>query len=212
MRNWPLFDLRLTTPRLELRVPTLADLDDLADLAAEGVHAPELMPFIVPWSDAPPAERARGTIQFQWRAWAEWSPDDWRCDFVAVLDGEVVGTQGLTARDFATVREVGTGSWIGLRHQGKGIGTEMRTAVLDLAFTGLGATDAVSSAFADNPASLAVSRKLGYTEDGISRRSRRSAPATEIRLRVTRDTWRETPHPTTKITALPPCLPLFGTP
>ncbi|HEY3683415.1 MAG TPA: GNAT family protein [Streptosporangiaceae bacterium] len=212
MRNWPLFDLRLTTPRLELRVPTLADLDALADLAADGVHAPGLMPFVQPWSDAPPAERARSTVQFQWRGWAEWTPEDWRCDFVVVLNGEIVGTQGLSARDFATVREVGTGSWVGLRHQGKGIGTEMRTAVLDLAFTGLGATEATSSAFADNPASLAVSRKLGYTEDGLFRRSRRATRATEIRLRLTRETWHATPHPTTEITALQPCFPLFGTP
>lgn len=31
MRNWPLFGLRVTTPRLELRLPSLDDLDALAD-------------------------------------------------------------------------------------------------------------------------------------------------------------------------------------
>lgn len=210
MRNWPLFDLRLTTPRLELRIPTLADLDDLADLAAGGVHEPEFMPFLMPWTDVPPEERARSTLQFQWRGWAEWTPENWRCDFVAVLDGEVVGTQGITARDFATVREINSGSWLGIHHQGKGIGTEMRTAILDLAFTGLGAAEAVSTAFDDNAASVGVSRKLGYTDDGISRISRRGERATELRFRLPRATWLATPHPPTKITALSPCLPLFG--
>jgi RimJ/RimL family protein N-acetyltransferase len=35
----------------------------------------------------------------------------------------VVGTQGLSGRDFAVLREVSTGSWIGRKHQGQGIGT-----------------------------------------------------------------------------------------
>ena len=210
MRYWPLFDLRLHTPRLELRVPGLADLEALADLAAEGVHDPSEMPFATPWTDAPPEERARGTIQHHWRTWAEWTPAAWHCNFVAVLNDEVVATQGLIARDFPILREVSTGSWVGLRHHGKGIGTEMRAAVLHLAFDGLGATHATTSAYADNPASLAVSRKLGYQPDGISHRIRRGAPVEEIRLRLTRDHWQETPHPEVTTTDLAPCLPLFG--
>jgi len=57
---------------------------------------------------------------------------------------------------------VSTGSWLGMRHQGKGFGTEMRAAILMLAFDHLGAKTARSSAFTDNPRSLAVSRRLGY--------------------------------------------------
>jgi RimJ/RimL family protein N-acetyltransferase len=66
--------------------------------------------------------------------------------------------------------------WIGLEYQGQGIGTEMRAAVLYLAFAGLGADYALSGAFTDNPASLAVSRKLGYGEDGVDREVRRDKP------------------------------------
>ncbi|WP_405088044.1 hypothetical protein [Microbispora sp. NBC_01389] len=66
MRHWPLFALKVTTPRLELRLPTLNDLDALADRAAEGVHDPAGMPFGVPWTDAPPDERARSTVQVHW--------------------------------------------------------------------------------------------------------------------------------------------------
>src|SRR5260221_13370270 len=60
-----------------------------------------------------------------------------------------------------------TGAWLGRRYQGRGIGTQMRAAVLHLAFGGLGAQQAVSAAFEDNPASLRVSRKLGFRDDGI---------------------------------------------
>ncbi len=58
---WPLFQLRLQTPMLELRLPTDSDLADLASLAAAGVHDPEDQPFAVPWTDAAPADRARST-------------------------------------------------------------------------------------------------------------------------------------------------------
>jgi len=64
---WPLAGLRLLTPRLELRLPTDTDLDELASLAAAGVHDPDLQPFAFPWTDAAPGERARATLQYHWR-------------------------------------------------------------------------------------------------------------------------------------------------
>jgi RimJ/RimL family protein N-acetyltransferase len=65
--------------------------------------------------------------------------------------------QGLGGRDFAVLREVHTGSWLGRRYQGHGIGTQMRAAVLHLAFEGLGAQHAAFGAFEHNAASLGVS-------------------------------------------------------
>ena len=58
--HWPLFGLRLLTPRLELRVPDLTELAQLADVAAAGVHDPASQPFVVPWTDGTPAEVVRG--------------------------------------------------------------------------------------------------------------------------------------------------------
>src|SRR5258708_13228437 len=159
---WPLARLRLLTPSVELRLGTLDDLDALAGLAAEGVHEPGVQPFAFPWTDASPAERARSTLQFQWRQWGAWTPEHWSLDLVVLHEGAVVGTQGVNAKDFAMLREVSTGSWLGLAHQGKGIGTQMRAAVLHLAFECLGALYATSGAFADNYPSRAGSRKLGY--------------------------------------------------
>ena len=211
---WPLFGLRLRTPQLDLHLPTLDELDELGRLAAEGIHDPTVMPFAVAWTDAEPEERARSTVQFQWGAWSAWRPEDWMLNLVAVADGPydraVVGTQGMRARDFTIVREVATGSWLGKRFQGRGLGTEMRAAVLHLAFAGLGAHYATSAAFLDNPASLGVSRKLGYQPDGIERQQIRNAVGIQQRLRLSRADWKAHRQIPVEVEGLPPCLPLFG--
>lgn len=207
---WPLSGLRLTTQRLELRWPTLRDLDALADLAAEGVHDPDVQPFTVAWTDAGPADRARGTLQYHWRQWGSWTPSHWTLDLVVDQGGVIVGTQGLRGRDFAIRREVGTGSWVGRNYQGRGIGTEMRAAVLYLAFEGLGAESATSGAYQDNAASLAVSRKLGYCDDGIERHVVRGTPTVLRRFRLDRAAWRAQHVPAVELEGLAACLPCFG--
>ena len=60
---WPLYGLGITTPRLELRLPDLDLLSELAEVAAGGIHDEARMPFSVPWSDASPEERGRATFQ-----------------------------------------------------------------------------------------------------------------------------------------------------
>ena len=208
--HFPLLGLRLRTPRLELRLPSPGELSALADLAAEGVHPPEVMPFAVPWTDRPPAEVARGVVQHHWAELAGVRPEEWSFSFAVFHGGVPVGVQTVGARDLAITREVSTGSWLGLRHQGKGIGTEMRAAVLHLAFEGLGAEAADSSAFEDNHASQAISRKLGYRPNGVGRRVIRGGAAVELRMRLTRDDWER--HRATPVTieGLDPCLPLLG--
>ncbi|RKN37394.1 GNAT family N-acetyltransferase [Streptomyces hoynatensis] len=208
--HWPLQGLRLTTPRLELRLPEPGELAALADLAAEGVHSPERMPFLVPWTDAPPAERARGVVQHHWLRLGDWTPAAWQLNLSVFAEGRLVGQQTLFARDFGVLREASSGSWLGMRHQGKGIGTEMRAAVLHLAFAGLGAREAVTDAWEDNAPSLGVTRKLGYEPDGVERRTRRGRPATMLRFRLPRARWEATARVPVHIEGLAPCLPLFG--
>ncbi|WP_433433268.1 GNAT family N-acetyltransferase [Nonomuraea sp. CA-141351] len=208
MRHWPVLNLRLTTPRLELRLPSLDDLDELADRALEGVHDPDVMPFGVPWTDVPADELPGNVIRYQLGIISRWQRERWCCNFVVVHEGQVVGTQDLSAGSFPVTREVSTGSWLGRAHQGKGLGTEMRAAVLHLAFTGLGAQTAVSSAFLDNPASLGVSRRLGYKPDGLSVDEVRGRRAVQQRLRLDRADFAD-PVPV-KIHGLEPCLPHFG--
>ena len=210
--HWPLLGLRLITPILELRLPSDEELSNLADLAAEGMQHPGSRPFLVSWPGLPPKERARALAQRHWRHRADWAADDWSLDLAVFADGQVVGQQEISARDYSVVREVSTFSWLGVRHHGRGIGTQMRAAVLHLAFAGLGATDAVSGAFNDNISSLRVSEKLGYEPDGIERLAAHGRVTTTRRLRLTRDRWEAADRVHVTVTGLAQCLPLFGLP
>jgi RimJ/RimL family protein N-acetyltransferase len=138
------------------------------------------------------------------------TPEDWNLQLAVFLRGAVVGTQGVAAQDFAITREVRTGSWLGQRYQGQGIGTEMRAAVLHLAFAGLNAESAVSGALADNQASAGVSRKLGYQPNGIFRRRVRDALGYEHRFALTRSRWQQHAAIPVEIGSLAPCLAQFG--
>jgi len=73
--------------------------------------------------------------------------------------------------------------------RGRGLGHEMRDAILHLAFEGLPAKEATSDAFVDNHGSNAISRDLGYEPDGSDWATRRGVPAQLNRWRLTRQAW-----------------------
>lgn len=208
--HWPLFDLRVRTPRLELRYPDDAMLVELADLAAAGVHDPDRMPFSVPWTDVAPPLQQRYSLQHHWLMRAQWTAKDWHLPMVTVHDGEVVGSQAMLGKDFAVLRAVSTGSWLGLAHQGRGFGKEMRAAILHLAFAGLGAEVALSGAWHDNAASLGVSRSFGYEENGRMAVLRRDQRDHQVLLRLPREVWEKQRRDDIEIVGLDACLDLFG--
>lgn len=212
MIHWPLSRLELATARLRLHSPSAAELDQLAGLAAAGVHAPRLQPFTVGWTDGEPAVVAQRVLQYAWGTWSRWAPEDWSLWLAVVFEGTVIGSQEVSGRDFAVRREVGTGSWLGKDFQGNGFGTEMRAAVLHLAFECLGARRAVSGAYTDNEASLAVSRKLGYRDDGVEHHAVRGKDATLQRLRLSRGDWQTHRSVDVRVDGLEACLPMFGLP
>ena len=148
--HWPLWDLRIRTPRLELRPVRESEMADLSELIDGGIHDPATMPFLIPFTDAPNPQRAHDSYRFWMGCWAGWSVESWRLVLAAYSDGRCVGSQDVQATDFPTLRTVTTGSWLGLPHQGHGLGREMRAAVLQLAFEGLGAQRAATEAFEDN--------------------------------------------------------------
>jgi len=128
MNLGPLLGLRLQTPRLELRLPTEGEVDDLYEAAARGIHRPEVMPFGVAWTDSLERE---GFHEFHRATLASWEPGSWNLNLVTFLDGVPIGSQGLRRRNAA--RELGTGSWIEKAQQGRGFGLEQRAAVVELA-------------------------------------------------------------------------------
>jgi len=204
-----LYGLELRTPRLVLRLGTREELVELAAVAEAGIHPPDEMPFLVPWTDrvGEPGfldmflEHHEGHLR-------DWSPDEWALNLLVMAEGRLAGSQSLTATAFAANRRVATGSWLGQSFQRRGFGTEMRRAVLELAFRGLGAESAESGAMIGNVASQRVSAKIGYRVVGEETRAPRREPVRELVYRLD---WAEWPGaPEVEIHGLEPCLELFG--
>lgn len=207
---WPLYGLTIRTPRLELRLPREEEIAALADLAGRGVHRADERPFLTPWTDGSPEDRARSVLQGHWSRLGQWSADAWGLGLGVFRDGEALGVATLRARDFRVVREVTTSSWLGLEHQGQGYGTEARIGLLTLAFDHLDATAARTEVFRDNHSSQGVSRKLGYEPDGISVDARGDEAVISDRLRLTRRKWAGVARPAVTVQGVVNCRQMFG--
>jgi hypothetical protein len=107
---WPVLQLQLATDRLLLRSPSDDELAALAGVAEAGVHAPGERPYLVPWTEGTPQERAVHVIQQHWRRRGEWSPDAWALELGVFFDGRPVGVVAMRAHDFRVRREVKTES------------------------------------------------------------------------------------------------------
>jgi len=177
----PLLGLRITAGPVELRGITDDLIGPLADLATD-IHDPDFMPFGYPWSLAPAPDMPRNVAQYHWGKRASFSPAEWTADFAVFRHGELVGCQGFSTKDYLVVRGGETGSWLGRRFQGEGIGTAMRQVLCAFVFDHLDGRYITSSAFTDNPASLAVSRKTGYVDNGYETCNRLGKPAIMRRI------------------------------
>jgi len=193
----PLLGLRITAGPVELRGVTDDLLGPLTQLAIDGIHDPDFMPFYTPWSLAPAQDMPRSMAQFHWGARSRFSVEHWSADLAVFYDGEVVGSQGISTTDYLVTRTGETGSWLSRRFQGHGIGTAMRQVMCAFAFDCLDAEFITSGAYEDNPASLGVSRKVGYTENGTARHNRMGNPATLIRLLLEPRNFVRYEHPLT---------------
>ncbi|MDT7572589.1 MAG: hypothetical protein QOE05_2763 [Actinomycetota bacterium] len=209
-RHWPLFDLEVRTPRLTLRYLDDDSAAALMDLAAAGVHDPATMPFSVPWTRHEPPYLQQQGMQHFWGMRSGLTPAEWTLQLAVYEDQRLVGLQGVGGTSFLVTRTVETGSWLALPEQGKGIGKEMRTAVLHLAFAGLGAERAITSAFADNARSLGVTRALGYAENGWSVDDREGKPVKHLRFVMERSDWETRRRHDIEMVNLEPCLRLLG--
>ncbi len=187
--HWPLFGLEVHTPRLTLRSLDDELAHEVLAVARRGVHDPAMMPFMVPWTDLPSPQMEQEAMRFYWRTRAEVRPEHWNLQFAVIVDGAAIGACNVGADHFTKLRQVTTGSWIGLEFQGKGLGKEFRLAALTLAFEGLDALYALSAAWHDNAPSHGVSRSLGYDEEGHRRALRRGEPDELIGYRMGRAHW-----------------------
>jgi RimJ/RimL family protein N-acetyltransferase len=164
------------------------------------------------WTDQPSPELERGVLFWHWGRRGDWRPESWNYNPVVLVDGEVQGTQGMFADLFAKLGVVSTGSWLGRRFQGQGLGKEMRAAILHLAFAGLGALEAQSGYWHDNDPSRRVSESFGYEPNGERWLLRRDVRDRQVELRLRRGVWETRRRDDIEIVGLESCLELFGAP
>lgn len=118
----------------------------------------------------------------------------WNLPFVVWSGGEPVGFQVLEGKHFVTRAEVDSSSFLVASARGKGLGVQMRTAILALAFDVLGAERAVTAARPGNIASRRVSERVGYVWTG----RRDPVVAGVVRpidtFELTREQWQRLDH------------------
>lgn len=206
---WPLFDLRIEAPDLNLRPITEADLPVVANLLPADVELdPAATLFAVGDKQA---QRGMTTFQAYWSAFGGWRPDAWRLNFLVLSGGRIIGTQELEGNDFPALRTVDSSSFLIPEARGRGYGKQMRRAVLALAFGPLAARAAITSAWHDNHASLGVSRALGYQPNGELLHVRGDTADIMTHMRLLRSDWITRDGAAgIEITGFDPCRPLFG--
>ena len=184
---WPPFALSVTCGPLTLRAMRDEDLPELVEAAAAGIHGGDRRPFPRAWADLPMPELGRDLASRYWKYRATFPGDEWALPLVVRDEGRIVGIQGAEASRFPVLRTPDTFSWLTQSAQGRGLGTLMRQAVCALFFDELDAHAITSGAYADNPASAAVSRKVGFVPNGTKLELRDDDAAEHHKFILTRD-------------------------
>lgn len=205
--EWPFDELRISCGEVLLRGVTDADLDQLLAVLPDDL---EMDPSAERFAGLDDATNRRRILTAEiWKHRGTWSPSSWCLDLAVELDGRAVGLQALEGDEFPLLRTVDSFSWLATAVRGRGLATAMRAGVLALAFEHLGAIAAVSSARTDNAASLAVSRRLGYADNGLSRTNTPTGVSELQHVRLTREEWLAGQH-TATVAGVEACLPWFG--
>ena len=205
-------NVRVATPRLELVGATDELLEALAPVVAAGKATADPPPWDDPNSfyEPDPDTRVEKWMQGVWRARGTVRSDLWRLNFIVLVDDEPVGQQDLTGHDFDAFGTVESTSWVSSDVRRRGIGSEMRTAIVHLAFEGLGAAEAHSEGAVDNVGSNAVSERLGYERNGVAWATHQDKPVLGQRWRLTRPAWETNRRSNITMTGVAECRKVLG--
>lgn len=120
---------------------------------------------------------AAGTLQLPLQSSDSWrerlaNPPDGLFLLVACVEGEVVGNLGLeTSPNRPRIRHAGTiGMAVRDDWQGRGVGTELLRAALDLADNWLNLSRVELTVYTDNAAGIALYERFGFEREGTHRR------------------------------------------
>jgi [ribosomal protein S5]-alanine N-acetyltransferase len=147
----------VTTPRLTLRRPVVADVEAIFGYARDPA-----VTRLLGWPRHETVADTHGFLHFSDQAWAT-GPGPY---VVVDADGTVVGSTGL---EVETPYRAATGYVLARRAWGRGYATEVATAMAELAAElGIGRLYAVCHT--ENRASAHVLAKAGFTCEGVLRR------------------------------------------
>jgi putative acetyltransferase len=118
---------------------------------------------------------ARQTLQLPFPSSDTWrkrlvSDNERVMQLVALHQGAVIGS--LTLEQFSRIRRSHAGSFgMGVAHawQGKGVGSKLLSAALDIADNWMNLHRVELSVFADNEAAIGLYRKFGFETEGVLR-------------------------------------------
>ena len=152
----------LRTKRLVLRRPRLSDAEDLVAL----LNDKAVRAFI---PDMPAPYERRDALQWLRRAQGPPRPTPTGPSHPRhiEMDGRMVG--GISLRWNAPNKSGDIGYWIGRPYRGQGIATEAARALVDHAFSSLGAQRLWAMAVVENQASREVLESCGMRLEGIQR-------------------------------------------
>jgi len=148
----------LRTPRLILRRPRLRDAPRIATLLNNYEVTKNLARVPYPYT-------FNMAVDWLVRQKRDWSPDS--VTFAIVLpDDGLIGFCGMHREG----RLAEIGYWLGEPYWGKGYMTEAARAVIAWYFSATRADELLSGVFHFNKASLAIQKKLGFTEEHMGTR------------------------------------------
>lgn len=182
-------DLRIVTSRLQLRLADSSEWQTYAAAIAGRVVPPESTHFVGAWAQLVSPRFEQEFVAARDRTLSTCTRDRWGIELGAFAGTQLVGQASLYARDWPVSREVITASGVHPDRRARGLGTEMRAAVLLLAFDVLGANVAWSGASVDNVASNRISEKLGYELVGHETKRTGAGDVLFTRLRLAADAW-----------------------
>lgn len=184
---FPPFGLELRCGDVTLAGTRPEHVGDLIAAAKAGVFDPSLpMPFVFDWPSLP--DQDLNMWQHCWKVWSAFTPEKWGLKLSIMVDGHAIGCQDIFNKGgFLQTRQLETGSWMGSRHQGNGIGTRIRQMAAMFCFDHLGAEELTSGYIDGNVKSAGVSRKVGYVDNGQRRLASGDGYRLERLVRLTPD-------------------------
>ncbi|MGO4745594.1 GNAT family N-acetyltransferase [Serratia quinivorans] len=98
------------------------------------------------------------------------NPEPGNHSLVACIDGQIVGQMGVILNQRVRRRHVATfGIGVDSRYHGKGVGSSLMKAMIDLCDNWAGIERIELTVFTDNQAAIALYRKFGFEIEGTSR-------------------------------------------